>query len=672
MAAPILSITKLSENDRYVILRANIGEGATVDASNLVLATASDYTTILTAYSLSINRVWYSLDGFSVNLKFEADTPDKAITLTGNGSYDLAEIDGIKNPGTAGSTGNILLDTIGIADTGNPGSIIIEMRKVLEDESGGDLDAAGSSSTFTPEVPEVSGGIIIGGNSAAAGYISLKEDSDNGTNKLTIQAPASIASDFVLTMPADDGDANQVLGTDGSGTLDWVTVTTAGSIGTDIQAYSPDLDDLVDRWNMATTGGPSSLEFQEDTDNGTNKITVSAPASIASDVAITLPGADGTVLTDTDIGSSVQGYDSDLDDLISQWVPNEAQASSLTFKERSTNGTQGITVIAPTALTANYVMTLPQTTGTFLASTDIGSSVQAYSANLADLATNYTAASASGAASLKLYEDTDNGTDSITIQAPATLAGDVTLTLPTTDGDADQVLKTDGSGNLSWVAQSGGGLDEWTAASGSGGSLLKFYEDTDGGTNYIALQGPDTAAADVTFKLPVADGTTGQILKTDGSGQLGWVDNTAGESEETGFWTPGYMSQGGEDSITYDAGSWVPKGHYRKIGSVVTCVFELATDSWSGASGSYIYLTGLPYTPLKASAVGGEGNNTTFGSLMPYLWTTAGPTIIQYQSTNAYLVYISAGSYTYITPSNITSGANSNGLFGTLVYTTSS
>ena len=31
-----------------------------------------------------------------------------------------------------------------------------------------------------------------------------------------------------------------------------------------------------------------------------------------------------------------------------------------------------------------------------------------------------------------------------------------TLTLPDNDGDANQVLKTDGSGNLAWVAQSGG------------------------------------------------------------------------------------------------------------------------------------------------------------------------------------------------------------------------
>ena len=44
----------------------------------------------------------------------------------------------------------------------------------------------------------------------------------------------------------------------------------------------------------------------------------------------------------------------------------------------------------------------------------------------------------------------------IAIQAPATVASNVTLTLPDTDGDANQVLTTDGSGVLSWSTPSSG------------------------------------------------------------------------------------------------------------------------------------------------------------------------------------------------------------------------
>ena len=41
----------------------------------------------------------------------------------------------------------------------------------------------------------------------------------------------------------------------------------------------------------------------------------------------------------------------------------------------------------------------------------------------------------------------------------------------------------------------------------------------------VSLDAPasTTSSADLTFKLPVADGTAGQVLKTDGSGVLSWV-----------------------------------------------------------------------------------------------------------------------------------------------------
>jgi hypothetical protein len=49
-------------------------------------------------------------------------------------------------------------------------------------------------------------------------------------------------------------------------------------------------------------------------------------------------------------------------------------------------------------------------------------------------------------------EATNNGTNKITVKAPNTLAADYTLTLPANDGDADQYLKTDGSGVTTWAA----------------------------------------------------------------------------------------------------------------------------------------------------------------------------------------------------------------------------
>jgi len=47
----------------------------------------------------------------------------------------------------------------------------------------------------------------------------------------------------------------------------------------------------------------------------------------------------------------------------------------------------------------------------------------------------------------------------------------------------------------------------------------------------VALDAPTqtTSSNDIIFKLPVADGTAGQVLRTDGSGNLSWVDDQKGK-----------------------------------------------------------------------------------------------------------------------------------------------
>ena len=51
------------------------------------------------------------------------------------------------------------------------------------------------------------------------------------------------------------------------------------------------------------------------------------------------------------------------------------------------------------------------------------------------------------------------------------------------------------------------------------------------GGNVVSLNSPTSAptSADVAFKLPNADGTSGQVLKTDGSGNLSFGEDTGGK-----------------------------------------------------------------------------------------------------------------------------------------------
>ena len=48
-------------------------------------------------------------------------------------------------------------------------------------------------------------------------------------------------------------------------------------------------------------------------------------------------------------------------------------------------------------------------------------------------------------------EDTDNGSHSVGLKAPNSIGSDVVFTLPVSDGSANQVIQTDGSGNLSFA-----------------------------------------------------------------------------------------------------------------------------------------------------------------------------------------------------------------------------
>jgi hypothetical protein len=69
-------------------------------------------------------------------------------------------------------------------------------------------------------------------------------------------------------------------------------------------------------------------------------------------------------------------------------------------------------------------------------------------------------------------------------------------------------------------------------ASAIAGAELQLPEATANGVNYVAVKAPNTLAANTTFTLPAADGTSGQVLQTNGSGALAFseVSLTAGVS----------------------------------------------------------------------------------------------------------------------------------------------
>src|SRR5210317_931005 len=79
----------------------------------------------------------------------------------------------------------------------------------------------------------------------------------------------------------------------------------------------------------------------------------------------------------------------------------------------------------------------------------------------------------------------------------------------------------------------------------STGGTLKLNEGTNNGTNFIGLKAPNSVTTSTTFTLPDGDGSNGQFLKTDGSGNLsfGTVSSTITLAADSG------------DNDTYTTGS---------------------------------------------------------------------------------------------------------------------
>jgi hypothetical protein len=118
------------------------------------------------------------------------------------------------------------------------------------------------------------------------------------------------------------------------------------------------------------------------------------------------------------------------------------------------------------------------------------------------------------------------------------------------------VLSSTTAGVMSWVAQSGGGGGGTPGGSDTqvqfndGGSFggdagltylkasdalvlageIRFTE-TGGGSDYVGFKAPSSITTSRIYTLPSADGTSGQVLSTDGTGGLSWATPSAGVTD---------------------------------------------------------------------------------------------------------------------------------------------
>ena len=189
---------------------------------------------------------------------------------------------------------------------------------------------------------------------------------------------------------------------------------------------------------------------------------------------------------------------------------------------------------------------------------------------------------------LRLGEANANGSNYVALQAPAALAANVTLSLPADDGDAGEVLGTNGSGDLDWTLINNANVGASAAIAGS-----KIVTATTSVAGVV-----DTSAQSLAGVKTFADGLV--------------LDNIGGQTTLTSYiestFTPSPAAV--NDVISIGA---VSNARYTKIGRIVFFEFIIASVQLNATSSSHIVSFTLPIA-AAASDVAMSGSASWYST----------------------------------------------------------
>lgn len=199
------SSTSWSPN--LIDVSGNIGIGTASPGFLLHMVATSAQQNIESTSTTQPGRLMLSSPKNSVNMSIG----DIVFQNISNG-FPMAAIKGITDPTGIGNGALVL-------STGSSGSVTEKMR----------INNAGQVGIGVPapsSMLDVNGLVTVRANGVAAGeagIIHFRELLANGQNSVGLRAPDLLAADFQLTLPTSAGTTGQVLQTDGTGLLSWVT-----------------------------------------------------------------------------------------------------------------------------------------------------------------------------------------------------------------------------------------------------------------------------------------------------------------------------------------------------------------------------------------------------------------------------------------------------------------
>jgi len=270
---------------------------------------------------------------YYTNARFDTQLATKSTTNVAEGTnlyYTNARFDTQLATKTGTSNGDILLlDAVGLPAV-NGSQLTGLTTNIVEDTSpqlGGSLDVNGQdivsvSNGAIELAPDGTGKVTIKGN-ATSGSGQIVLNCEQNTHGISLKGPPhSAAASYTLTFPNTDGNADQVLKSDGSGNLDWVDQASGGG------GFTYDGSK-----GAASFTAVLSYHYAVNTSGASGNITMTLPvaASGGSEIRIKLLNATHSVIVAPATGEK-------LDTVVNDTTTLSVANQSITLVDNGTDG----------------------------------------------------------------------------------------------------------------------------------------------------------------------------------------------------------------------------------------------------------------------------------------------------------------------------------------------